>query len=94
MGGIPLKKKYDFIPNRLNKYSIRRFSIGTASIFVGATLIFGLGNEAKADETEGNTTDNKFVGQESTASQGSESNKTSDLMNKFNQEIQTSQQKK
>ena len=45
-----MNKKYGFIPNRLNKYSIRRFTVGTASILVGATLLFGLGQEAKADE--------------------------------------------
>ncbi|WP_278249404.1 YSIRK-type signal peptide-containing protein, partial [Staphylococcus aureus] len=31
------KKRLDFLPNKLNKYSIRRFSVGTASILVGAT---------------------------------------------------------
>nr|WP_145444118.1 YSIRK-type signal peptide-containing protein [Staphylococcus pettenkoferi] len=44
------KRRFDFIPNRLNKYSIRKFSVGIASILVGATLFFGLNNEAKADE--------------------------------------------
>ncbi|PMC19121.1 hypothetical protein CJ235_07600 [Staphylococcus pettenkoferi] len=44
------KRRLDFIPNRLNKYSIRKFSVGIASILVGATLFFGLNNEAKADE--------------------------------------------
>ncbi|HBI8755738.1 TPA: YSIRK-type signal peptide-containing protein, partial [Staphylococcus aureus] len=34
------KKRLDFLPNKLNKYSIRRFSVGTASILVGATLLF------------------------------------------------------
>ncbi len=38
--------KLDFIPNRLNKYSIRKFTVGTASILVGATLLFGIGEEA------------------------------------------------
>ncbi|KAI59152.1 serine-aspartate repeat-containing protein C, partial [Staphylococcus aureus VET1956S] len=39
------------IPNRLNKFSIRKYSVGTASILVGTTLIFGLsGHEAKAVE--------------------------------------------
>ncbi|MBF9299390.1 fibrinogen-binding adhesin SdrG C-terminal domain-containing protein, partial [Staphylococcus schleiferi] len=42
--------KIDFISNKLNKYSIRKFTVGTASILVGATLLFGLGDEAKADE--------------------------------------------
>ncbi|MBR8914553.1 YSIRK-type signal peptide-containing protein, partial [Staphylococcus aureus] len=39
------------IPNRLNKFSIRKYSVGTASILVGTTLNFGLsGHEAKAAE--------------------------------------------
>ncbi|MGV3244938.1 SdrD B-like domain-containing protein [Staphylococcus sp. 11262D007BW] len=46
-----MKGKLDFIPNKLNKYSIRRFSVGTASILVGATLLFGAAHEAKAEET-------------------------------------------
>ncbi|WP_275590294.1 E domain-containing protein [Mammaliicoccus sp. P-M59] len=47
--------KIDFISNRLNKYSIRKFTVGTASILVGATLLFGLSDEAKADEQAGAT---------------------------------------
>ncbi|MDO5375675.1 MAG: SdrD B-like domain-containing protein [Staphylococcus rostri] len=47
-----MNKKYDFIPNRLNKYSIRKFTVGVASILVGATLLFGLNDEAKADEID------------------------------------------
>ena len=42
--GVMRKKrgmKLDFIPNRLNKYSIRKFTVGTASILVGATLLLG-----------------------------------------------------
>ena len=31
--------------NRLNKFSIRKYTVGTASILVGTTLIFGLGNQ-------------------------------------------------
>ncbi|MET2742480.1 YSIRK-type signal peptide-containing protein [Staphylococcus caprae] len=38
------------MPNRHNKYSIRRFTVGTASILVGATIIFGVDHEAKAAE--------------------------------------------
>lgn len=38
-------KKLDFLSNRLNKYSIRKFTVGTASILVGAALIFGVANE-------------------------------------------------
>ncbi|MDU6689158.1 MAG: MSCRAMM family adhesin SdrG, partial [Staphylococcus epidermidis] len=37
--------------NKSNKYAIRKFTVGTASIVIGATLLFGLGhNEAKAEE--------------------------------------------
>lgn len=32
-----MKKRMDFLPNKMNKYSIRRFTVGTASILVGAT---------------------------------------------------------
>ncbi|MCI2893877.1 YSIRK-type signal peptide-containing protein, partial [Staphylococcus hominis] len=47
----PINKRLDFISNKLNKYSIRKFTVGTASILVGATLIFGhADNEAKAAE--------------------------------------------
>ena len=35
----PINKRLDFISNKLNKYSIRKFTVGTASILVGATLI-------------------------------------------------------
>ncbi|MBD3520169.1 YSIRK-type signal peptide-containing protein [Staphylococcus aureus] len=55
-----MKKKLDFLPNKLNKYSIRRFTVGTASILVGSTLLFGIGNEAHAAEEhqKSNTTEN------------------------------------
>ncbi|MBK3934499.1 YSIRK-type signal peptide-containing protein, partial [Staphylococcus haemolyticus] len=47
----PINKRLDFINNKLNKYSIRKFTVGTASILVGATLIFGhADDEAKAAE--------------------------------------------
>ncbi|WP_420915130.1 YSIRK-type signal peptide-containing protein, partial [Mammaliicoccus vitulinus] len=39
----------------MNKYSIRKFTVGTASILVGATLLFGLSDEAKADESANST---------------------------------------
>ncbi|MCG2414521.1 MSCRAMM family adhesin SdrC, partial [Staphylococcus epidermidis] len=49
------KNKLDFLPNKLNKYSIRKFTVGTASLLIGATLVFGIGNEAKADEVSTST---------------------------------------
>ena len=42
-------QRMDFIPNKLNKYSIRKFTVGTASILVGATLFLGH-HEAEAAE--------------------------------------------
>ena len=45
-----VEKKIRLLPNKMNKYSIRRFSVGTASILVGTTLLFGIGNEAHAAE--------------------------------------------
>ena len=46
MGGIiwanvdkVLLIKSGFLPNKLNKYSIRKFTVGTASILLGSTLI-------------------------------------------------------
>ncbi len=54
-----MKKKLDFMPNKQNKYSIRRFTVGTASILVGATLFLGIGNEAKADELVNQSSENK-----------------------------------
>ena len=47
----PINKKVDFLPNKLNKYSIRKFTVGTASILLGSTLIFGSSShEAKSAE--------------------------------------------
>ncbi|MDU0420706.1 SdrD B-like domain-containing protein, partial [Staphylococcus simulans] len=43
-------KSNGFDARRQNKYAIRRFTVGTASIIVGATLLFGLGHEARAAE--------------------------------------------
>ncbi|UEX90156.1 SdrD B-like domain-containing protein [Staphylococcus ratti] len=43
-------KKYAFLPNRQNKYSIRKFTVGTASILLGSLLLLGTHDEAKAAE--------------------------------------------
>ncbi|REH95924.1 YSIRK-type signal peptide-containing protein, partial [Staphylococcus felis] len=43
--------RLDFLPNRANKYAIRRFTVGTASILIGSILFLGTNqNEAKAAE--------------------------------------------
>ncbi|MBV5137250.1 Rib/alpha-like domain-containing protein [Staphylococcus chromogenes] len=44
-------RRYDYLPNRANKYSIRKFTVGTTSILIGATLVFGIDHDAKAAET-------------------------------------------
>ncbi len=38
----PINKKVDFLQNKLNKYSIRKFTIGTTSILVGATIFLAV----------------------------------------------------
>ncbi len=48
-------KKFDFLPNRLNKFSIRKFTVGIASVLVGSTLILGINQkEVSASETQRN----------------------------------------
>ncbi|UXV35248.1 MSCRAMM family adhesin SdrC [Staphylococcus sp. IVB6181] len=46
-------KRLDFLPNIHNKYSIRKFTVGTASILLGTTLIFGASRDAEAAEENG-----------------------------------------
>ena len=65
-----MKKRMDFLPNKLNKYSIRRFTVGTASILVGATLVFGIGNN-EAHASEKTSTEESTQSNEDTASQDS-----------------------
>ncbi|SUL70234.1 Clumping factor ClfB, fibrinogen binding protein [Staphylococcus aureus] len=46
-----MKKRIDYLSNKQNKYSIRRFTVGTTSVIVGATILFGIGNhQAQASE--------------------------------------------
>ena len=47
-------KPLDFLPNILNKYSIRKFTVGTASILVSSLLFLGISNDASAS-TESDT---------------------------------------
>ncbi|MEB6570674.1 YPDG domain-containing protein [Staphylococcus auricularis] len=49
------KRRLDFLSNRQNKYSIRKFTVGTASILIGTLLIFGSHQEVEAAETEEQT---------------------------------------
>ena len=56
-------------PTQKNHYSIRKFTVGTASIIVGSFLFFG---QAHAEEgTEGNTWQREAVGTVNTAGQPS-----------------------
>ncbi|WP_083606694.1 YSIRK-type signal peptide-containing protein [Staphylococcus condimenti] len=43
------KQQVDILTKK-NKYSIRKFSVGTASIIVGSLLFLGVGNQAEAAE--------------------------------------------
>ncbi len=70
------KKRIDFLPNRQNRYAIRRFSVGTASILVGATLIFGIhSNDASAavedatSQEAGTTNENSNSTEEATTNE-------------------------
>ncbi|QRP95564.1 carboxypeptidase regulatory-like domain-containing protein [Staphylococcus condimenti] len=66
-GGNFYMKKLDFLPNRQNKYSIRKFTVGTASILLGTMMLLGIQDEAKAAET---TTSNTAESNDSSSEQG------------------------
>ncbi|MDO0962976.1 YSIRK-type signal peptide-containing protein, partial [Staphylococcus haemolyticus] len=61
------KKRLDFLPNKLNKYSIRKFTVGTASILVGATLFLGVNGETQAAEKIDSPTKEEAATAEETA---------------------------
>lgn len=47
------KNTNGFLPNKQNKYSIRKYTVGTASLLIGATLVFGAhAEDAKAAEEQ------------------------------------------
>ncbi|PCF89586.1 SdrD B-like domain-containing protein [Staphylococcus intermedius] len=54
------KKTNAFLPNKQNKYSIRKYTVGTASLLIGATLLFGSHTE-DANAAEETTVDNSQV---------------------------------
>ncbi|HFG8911347.1 TPA: MSCRAMM family adhesin clumping factor ClfB, partial [Staphylococcus argenteus] len=67
-----MKKRIDYLSNKQNKYSIRRFTVGTTSVIVGATILFGIGNhQAHASEKSNDTTQSST----NNASADSEKNK-------------------
>ncbi|MGE6952605.1 fibrinogen-binding adhesin SdrG C-terminal domain-containing protein, partial [Staphylococcus hominis] len=80
------KNRLDFLSNKQNKYSIRKFTVGTASLLIGATLVFGIGNEAKADEVS-NTNSQSTSGEEnSDTSKYDSSEKPTELENTLSTE--------
>ena len=77
-----MKNKQGFLPNLLNKYGIRKLSAGTASLLIGATLVFGINGQVKAAETDNTVSqsgDNKTNDSESSDKElvKSEDDKTS-----------------
>ncbi|MDY3697626.1 MAG: YSIRK-type signal peptide-containing protein, partial [Staphylococcus hyicus] len=41
----------NFLPNKQNKYAIRKYTVGTASILLGSILFMGHHEEVKAAES-------------------------------------------
>lgn len=85
IGGTTMKqpnRRLDFLPNKQNKYSIRKFTVGTASILVGATLMFGLSHDAQAAEEQTSSTD-------TTQTQSESPKPNSDTTSQPTQEIKT-----
>ncbi|WP_114604382.1 Rib/alpha-like domain-containing protein, partial [Staphylococcus sp. EZ-P03] len=86
------KKRASFLPNRLNRYSIRKFTVGTASILVGASLFFGASTQdAKAAEettaaTTNSTTPDKDTSVEPTKADAA----TSETASKANTAVEQS----
>ncbi|WP_214540604.1 Rib/alpha-like domain-containing protein [Staphylococcus pseudintermedius] len=89
------KKRIDFLPNRQNRYAIRRFSVGTASILVGATLIFGIhSNDASAavedatSQEAGTTNENSNSTEEATTEEQSVEAPTSEEVTTEEQSVE------
>ncbi|WP_158698140.1 Rib/alpha-like domain-containing protein, partial [Staphylococcus simulans] len=91
-GNQTSKKRASFLPNRLNRYSIRKFTVGTASILVGASLFFGASTQdAKAAEettaaTTNSTTPDKDTSVEPTKADAA----TSETASKANTAVEQS----
>ncbi|MCG2388080.1 putative Ig domain-containing protein [Staphylococcus epidermidis] len=80
-----MKNKQGFLPNLLNKYGIRKLSAGTASLLIGATLVFGINGQVKAAET-----DNTFSQNEDNKTNDSESSDEELVKSEDNQTSNTS----
>ncbi|WP_158258879.1 Ig-like domain-containing protein [Staphylococcus succinus] len=77
-----MKNNCNFMSSHLNKYSIRKLTVGTASLLIGATLVFGLNKEAKADEIE----KNQFAQSSEYSNENSETLKENDEASTVNEE--------
>ena len=91
-----MKNKQGFLPNLLNKYGIRKLSAGTASLLIGATLVFGINGQVKAAETDNTVSqngDNKTNDSESSDKElvKSEDDKTSSTLTDTNLESEFDQ---
>lgn len=75
--------------NKHNNYSIRKFTVGTASILIGSTLFFGLSNEALAQSDNGNqsSVEQKANGQSIASSQINEENEAKIESSNINQSV-------
>ncbi|MDK9867155.1 YSIRK-type signal peptide-containing protein, partial [Staphylococcus equorum] len=58
------KGNLDFLPNIQNKYSIRRFTVGTASILLGSFIFLGVNDANSAYAEEENSQGHQLEGNE------------------------------
>uniref|UniRef100_UPI00056AE692 YSIRK-type signal peptide-containing protein n=1 Tax=Jeotgalicoccus marinus TaxID=516700 RepID=UPI00056AE692 len=47
------KRKIDFLNNTLQKFSIRKYSVGVACVLIGTLSFIGLDKNVSADEISG-----------------------------------------
>ncbi|MDU0445446.1 YSIRK-type signal peptide-containing protein, partial [Staphylococcus haemolyticus] len=77
-----ISKKLDFLPNRANRYSIRKFTVGTASILVGTFLYFGVQNvNNDVQAAEDSTTSQQGTAEDESEDSASENSGNTDVSN-------------
>ncbi|ENK6448504.1 YPDG domain-containing protein [Staphylococcus pseudintermedius] len=87
------KKRIDFLPNRQNRYAIRRFSVGTASILVGATLIFGIhSNDASAAVEDATSQEAGTTNENSNSTEEATTNESTTVEAPTSEEVTTEEQ--
>ena len=67
---------------KVTRYSIKKFSVGTASVAVAASIFFGMGNVAHAAEVTGETSTNKIEIKQETSSTINNNQKIQQNINK------------